>query len=119
MQLNRLVLPAPFGPINPTMCPAATSNVTWSNALTPPKRMLRSRMLSRVMGSGSGERCAARHGSGGHPLPTLWEFDLSPHVQGLRQRLIVVRTGGVLRQVLLRDGVVVVGRILDAYAWIQ
>src|SRR5919202_1145333 len=44
MQLKRLVLPAPFGPISPTIWLAAMSNETWSSAATPPKRMLRSAM---------------------------------------------------------------------------
>src|SRR6185436_768823 len=37
-QLNSVVLPAPFGPISPTMRPGATSNDTPSSATMPPKR---------------------------------------------------------------------------------
>src|SRR5689334_5650176 len=38
MQLKSVVLPAPFGPIRPTMRPGATSNDTPSSATMPPKR---------------------------------------------------------------------------------
>ena len=37
-QLNIVVLPAPFGPMKPTMWPAATENETRSSATMPPKR---------------------------------------------------------------------------------
>ena len=39
MQLNSVVLPAPFGPIRPQIAPGATLNVTFSRAVTPPKRI--------------------------------------------------------------------------------
>src|SRR6516165_5472511 len=39
MQLNSVVLPAPFGPISPQMAPQATSKLTFSSAVTPPKRI--------------------------------------------------------------------------------
>src|SRR5947208_3639269 len=38
MQLNSVVLPAPLGPIRPTMRPGATSKETPSSATMPPKR---------------------------------------------------------------------------------
>src|SRR4051794_5572763 len=38
MQLKSVVLPAPFGPIRPTMRPGATPNETPSSATMPPKR---------------------------------------------------------------------------------
>src|ERR671927_1890950 len=37
MQLSRLVLPAPLGPIRPAMEPSATSRLTLSRARSPPK----------------------------------------------------------------------------------
>ena len=37
-QLKSVVLPAPFGPMSPTMWPAATENDTLSSAVMPPKR---------------------------------------------------------------------------------
>ena len=40
MQLNSVVLPAPFGPISPQMAPLATSKLTSSSAVTPPKRIV-------------------------------------------------------------------------------
>src|SRR5580704_5473427 len=48
MQLNKLVLPAPFGPINPTICPLAISKETSSSAATPPKRTLTPRIASKA-----------------------------------------------------------------------
>src|SRR5690348_10163167 len=36
-RLNRVVLPAPFGPISPTISPSRTSNDTPSTARSPPK----------------------------------------------------------------------------------
>src|SRR5882672_1923220 len=38
MQLKSVVLPAPFGPISPTIWPGATSKETLSSATMPPKR---------------------------------------------------------------------------------
>ena len=37
MQLKRVVLPAPFGPMRPVIAPAATFIETSVSALTPPK----------------------------------------------------------------------------------
>ena len=37
MQLNRVVLPDPFGPISPVMLPLLTSRETPLTAFTPPK----------------------------------------------------------------------------------
>src|SRR5712664_759548 len=51
MQLKRLVLPAPFGPINPTIWPSMMSNETLSSAATPPKR----RLTSRTHNNGSSD----------------------------------------------------------------
>ena len=45
MQLKQVVLPAPFGPINPVMCPSATSKDTSFSAVIPPNRMLRLRTV--------------------------------------------------------------------------
>ena len=38
--LKHVVLPAPFGPISPTISPCATENVTFRRAFRPPKRRL-------------------------------------------------------------------------------
>src|SRR5688572_17727103 len=48
MQLNSVVFPEPFGPINPTIDPASTSMVTSSFATTPPNR-LRSPLTSSIV----------------------------------------------------------------------
>ena len=40
MQLNRVDLPQPFGPIRPRISPSRTSNETPSTALMPPKFFL-------------------------------------------------------------------------------
>src|SRR5487761_2130774 len=39
MTLNRVVLPAPLGPITEAISPARTSRSTLSRATTPPKRL--------------------------------------------------------------------------------
>src|SRR5881296_3200870 len=44
-QLKSVVLPAPFGPMRPTICPASTSKETESSARMPPKRTVRSRTV--------------------------------------------------------------------------
>ena len=41
IMLNKVVLPAPFGPISPTNSPRRTSAETWSTAVSPPKRRVR------------------------------------------------------------------------------
>jgi hypothetical protein len=46
MQLKHVVLPAPFGPINPVMWPSATSKDTSFSAVIPPNRMVRLRTVS-------------------------------------------------------------------------
>src|SRR5436309_10533946 len=40
MQLNRVVLPEPFGPISPTISPSRTAKSTPSTATRPPKRLV-------------------------------------------------------------------------------
>src|SRR6476620_5306814 len=49
-QLKRVVLPAPFGPISPTMRPGATENETLSSAVMPPKRTVTSATSSKACG---------------------------------------------------------------------
>src|SRR4051794_9395470 len=46
MQLNAVVLPAPFGPISPTISHSSTLRFRLSMAVRPPKRMVRSRTSS-------------------------------------------------------------------------
>src|SRR5205823_1941308 len=43
-----VVLPAPFGPINPRISPAATARSTPLMAVSPPKRLTRSRVSRRA-----------------------------------------------------------------------
>ena len=40
MELNKVVLPEPFGPINPTIDPCSTFNEMSTLAFTPPKDLL-------------------------------------------------------------------------------
>src|SRR5260370_10906629 len=47
MVLNSVVLPAPLGPIRPTMVPSGTVKETESSATMPPKRTLTSRTSSK------------------------------------------------------------------------
>src|SRR5207244_2522814 len=49
MQLSRVVLPAPLGPMTPSTWPGSTVKVTPARALTPPNRLLISRTASRLM----------------------------------------------------------------------
>src|SRR3954451_13658944 len=46
MQLNAVVLPAPLGPISPTISHSSTLRLRLSIAVSPPKRMVRSRTSS-------------------------------------------------------------------------
>src|SRR5206468_9472912 len=46
MQLNAVVLPAPLGPISPTISHSSTFRFSPSIAVRPPKRMVRSRTSS-------------------------------------------------------------------------
>src|SRR5207245_1833160 len=59
MTLKSVVLPAPFGPMSATTCPASTLNDTRSRATTPPKRTLSSltsrSAISRILSS-AGQR---------------------------------------------------------------
>ena len=49
MTLNAVVLPAPFGPIRPTICPSGTSKETPSRATIPPNRRVTFRSESRAI----------------------------------------------------------------------
>src|SRR5215469_6705723 len=46
MTLNSVDLPAPLGPISPTISPALTSRLTSETATRPPKRLVRPRIES-------------------------------------------------------------------------
>src|SRR5437763_9714727 len=46
MQLKAVVLPDPFGPINPRISPSRTSNETRLSAMNPPNRFVRSEIVS-------------------------------------------------------------------------
>src|SRR5688572_31571469 len=49
MTLNAVVLPAPFGPIRPTICPSRTSKETPSRATMPPNRRVMFRSESSAI----------------------------------------------------------------------
>src|SRR3954447_7303463 len=51
MQLNAVVLPAPLGPIRPTISHSSTLRFRPSTAVRPPKRMVRSRTSSTDTGA--------------------------------------------------------------------
>src|SRR3954462_1525927 len=51
MQLNAVVLPAPLGPIRPTISNSLTSRLTSCSACRPPKRIDRPRTSSTDMGA--------------------------------------------------------------------
>src|SRR5829696_9700461 len=50
MMLNAVVLPAPFGPIRPTIWPSGTSRETPSRATIPPNRRVTLRSESSAIG---------------------------------------------------------------------
>src|ERR1700722_1204700 len=60
-QLNSVVLPAPFGPTNPTLSPAATSNEMACTAWIPPKDL--QTPCRRRSGSVSATGTRRRHGA--------------------------------------------------------
>src|SRR6266550_2201834 len=51
MQLSKVVLPAPFGPMMPRTSPLSTLKVTSLSALTPPNRFVRRLTASKLMSS--------------------------------------------------------------------
>ena len=58
MQLNAVVLPAPLGPISPTISHSLTVRLSPSMAVRPPKRMVRSRTSSTdITAPGQGRSC--------------------------------------------------------------
>src|SRR5687768_14072735 len=58
MALNNVVLPAPFGPIRPTISPGSTVRSTASSATSPPKRSV-TRSTSRRWGLVESDRVMA------------------------------------------------------------
>src|SRR6266404_3762845 len=66
-RLKQVVLPAPFGPIRPTISPVSTVRLRLLTAARPPKRFDRSRTSSRGMrqatGLGVGADAGRRHRS--------------------------------------------------------
>src|SRR6266852_3508731 len=61
-RLKHVVLPAPFGPIRPTISPVSTVSSTWLTAAKPPKRFVKLRVARS--GIESGGRTRARRGRG-------------------------------------------------------
>ena len=57
--LNRVVLPAPFGPITPWIWPGATSSVMPSSTVRPPKRLV-SASTARIGALTTGRRVRSR-----------------------------------------------------------
>src|SRR5437588_593038 len=83
MLLNRVVLPAPLGPMRPTMAPSATSSETPPSACSPPKASVASRTSRRL---------AAAVMSSGHPLRTSRAVGL----EALEQPFPPFRVGGAM-----------------------
>src|SRR5207245_10644077 len=71
MQLNSVVLPAPLGPMRPTISPASMASETSRFAARPPKRLVEASTRSRgamryaVAGRGRNQR---DHGSESRPV---------------------------------------------------
>src|ERR1700732_2801056 len=55
-RLKTVVLPEPFGPISPVMLPSATDREQPSTATTPPNRLERFAISSRLIGTPPGRR---------------------------------------------------------------
>ncbi len=81
MQLNSVVLPDPLGPIRPQISPRPTSNDTPFSAITPPKRSMTLRTLSRGDDAAAGIR-RARQAAAGGSTPGLHAI---PYVSPVRQ----------------------------------
>src|SRR5688500_2258371 len=79
MQLKAVVLPAPFGPISPTISYSLTSRLKSWSACRPPKRIDRSRTSSTDTG--------ALHSAGAVVL----RVQESVHVEGLAPRPVEER----------------------------
>src|SRR3954470_18762255 len=73
MQLKAVVLPAPFGPMRPTISNSLTSRLTSCSACRPPKRIDRSRTSStdtgalHMSGTGVGRVVVQRERMTGQP----------------------------------------------------
>src|SRR5580698_7959811 len=76
-QLNKVVLPAPFGPTSPTLSPGATSKVMVCTAWIPPKDL--QTPWSRRRGSTSATGTRRRHGA----LLPVFGFSLACEEQSL------------------------------------
>src|SRR5437870_206943 len=50
MRLNRVVFPAPFGPMSPVIWPCSMLQCTWCSASSPPKRFVTSRTSRSFIG---------------------------------------------------------------------
>src|SRR5918997_4360550 len=74
MQLKRVVLPAPLGPISPQICRSPTPKETPATAVTPPNRTTMSRTSRRATRAAARYRvprrgAAPRGGGGGGGAP--------------------------------------------------
>src|SRR5580700_5615911 len=82
MQLNNVVLPAPFGPTRPTASPAASDSDTSLRAATPPKRMETDRASSRGGGASATSIPNAGAGAGPPALTSTTERLPQGHAHG-------------------------------------
>src|SRR5919197_4230037 len=78
MQLNRVVLPAPFGPMSPTISPLSMSSETLLLAVRPPKRLVTDSRLK----SGAIALAIGRHG----PRRSVAAFTAEPAGPWQRQQ---------------------------------
>src|SRR5262249_46074205 len=70
-RLKQVVLPAPLGPISPTISPLSTVKSTSRTAASPPKSRVSPRVSRRATGSGRRTRCRRRRG---WPRPELGQL---------------------------------------------
>src|SRR5512142_1483043 len=107
MQLKSVVFPAPFGPMRPTISPAATSNDTSEFAASPPKNLL------TCLISSSGMTSPEKPGdSFGHVADD--DDDENPVDQNVRVREVLLQKRARLR--LLADDSRLHQRVRDRVA---
>src|SRR5258708_19481561 len=90
-RLKHVVLPAPFGPMRPTISPSSTVRPTWLTAASPPKCFVRLRVSRR----GIRARRAppeSRQLPGQHDETARQEQDGRQHDDGKEDRLVRTAT---------------------------
>src|ERR1041384_8468690 len=83
MMLNVVVLPAPFGPMTPTISHSPARSVTFRAACTPPKRMEQPRTSSTDIAHPHFRFVSVLEAEPPAPQPALQRPDLLAHTTGM------------------------------------